>query len=1203
MNDVYQTVYFKNDRLGIFTENPTEALDVSGNTLIRDRLIVSGKTLLIDVSANDASFNNLDIVNSATFLDLSSNNAYFTKVKSNLLPDTLVTDISNVSQLTLGNSENIWKSSHIRDISVNKIGALFGSDISKNIIFEGNLVPEPTTFRDPSNNINSKFSLGTFNNRWKSLYVSDKTVFIGGSSLGVKASEQEQSDGSKKTIIELVFVPEAKDDTNNNETSDNTDTIQNQVDTQPSISIARGEFISKTQEVVDEDTGEVKQIEVIEAVEESFAAAKLLDLADVDISKNELNDGDKLIYDTQKEKFVIGVKDTVNNSNQTFAEILTQQPQKFTLDSSSNSTGSITLNWNYDDILLKDASLNNMKLTHISSTNVKDGMIPFIDMLHVDISGTTHGNTGSADNNTWINYNKGDYNNNGDRTIGTNESYDSNSFKKLIIQKTRNPSTSVERILSEAGHPISFRIYGKNNTDDSDEKRVERALYFNNLEFLTAQPPEIPTFSSETVSSTLILNYISSLAETGASDSLAKIIEAKINYQEIGRRVSKHALASQTDNSFNSTQTFSSLNISSNSTITLTVNQNLRKGTKYKYRISAKNNLNENHTSFSDFRNSDRFTNIPTSNLGTNLSFTENSSKTNIASDNLNSSNRIYINLSAGTDNTNVFVPRVNNSSNSDFQLSSNTFYGASLDNKTGLANIKVFINGGATAIQDASFNGYDITSTNNTFNNITNTSSAHGEDSNQFDFVSVLTDDIYSSNTNDIGFLLKGNLVMNSIQRKDITSLVGAASNTPKSIKYEYRRNTAIGGSNNINTPPFQLYVDDFSSLPSMVKVDPTISVTSIIYNMGIPSVHKFNIVFNTLSFEDTSRKYTQMNSTHKFVRGDLKIADITISGLSPNITKAEKKDILLSDKDKISSTGEYNLTNTNFESSITSYYQNIQYTSSTLTRNNKLTISEKIYSLTTGDSGETEPSTDLSMNHFCDRASFSSFTGSSPNTNAPSNLYEISDISNSLLDMSTFTGTEYTTHTQKVNDSTLLFINNTFRTNANQSYPNVSLFSYQGNTINTNSGYTSVMAATAYGLDGSESSLGYKWIGFKFTYRDILTDSGTNISYVNIYDLLNSYFNSGIMDKIRAGDADTRGIVKLGSKIGNLSKGFDSLSTWFSQGTSNKTLSSILSTASHGSAHQVSTTNWGPVLDPNDSDISSGIFIFIGLKNSVSL
>ena len=174
----------------------------------------------------------------------------------------------------------------------------------------------------------------------------------------------------------------------------------------------------------------------------------------------------------------------MNNTQQNFRDILTEQLQKFTFDSSANSTGSITLKWNYNDILMKDNNGNNMKLSNSASPDIKYGMIPFIDKLHVDISGTTHGNTGSVDNNTWINYNRGDYNNNGDRTIAINESYDTSSYKQLVIQKTRNPSNSVERILSEAGYPISFRIYGINNSYDSNEKRAERALYFNNLNFL-----------------------------------------------------------------------------------------------------------------------------------------------------------------------------------------------------------------------------------------------------------------------------------------------------------------------------------------------------------------------------------------------------------------------------------------------------------------------------------------------------------------------------------------------------------------------------------------------------------------------------------------------------------------------------------------------------------------------------------------------
>ena len=933
-------------------------------------------------------------------------------------------------------------------------------------------------------------------------------------------------------------------------------------------------------------------------------------MGDIDISKNQLNNGDKIIYDSQKEKFVIGVKDTVNNSNQTFAEILTQQPQRFTFDNSSNSTGEIRLNWNYDNILLKDDSLNNMKLSHIQSNNVKDGMIPFIDKLHVDISGTIHGDPSNLDNNRWINYNKGDYDNNGDRTIETSESYDTTQFKQLVIQKTRNPSTNVEKILSQAGFPISFRIYGKNNTYDNDEKRQQRALYFNNLQFLAAQVPEIPTFSSESITSTLNLIYTSGLTESGDSNSLARIIEAKINYQEIDREVSQHALASQANNSFDATQTFSSLSISSNSTISLSVNQNLRKGTKYKYRISVKNNLNENHTSFSSFIESNLFTNIPTSNLGTTLSFSESSPKKSISSDNLNSGEQIYVNISDGNDTDNVFIPKVNNSSNSDFQLSSNSFYGSNLDGAVNLANIQVFINGLTTPTQTAIFNGYDTTANNNTFNNISNNSTAQDSDSNQLDFVSISTDDIYSSNTNDKGFRLKGSVIMNPIQRKDISNCFFGASNVAKTIKYEYRRDTTnIGGNNNPNTTPFNIYIDDFSLLPMIdIKTDPTITVSSIIYNMGIPSVHKFNINFDTTT-TNTSRKYTQMNSVYKFVRGDLKIADIKINGGDPNINKTTTQNILLSQKEEINNSGIYNLTNTNFESTITPYYTNIQYTSSRLTNNNILTITEKTYSLITENTGKDETLADLSMNHFCDRNSFSSFTGSNPLSKAPDNMYEISDTNglNNVFEqnMSNFIPVSYTSHTQKVKDHTLLFLNNKFRTNANQNYPNISSFLYQGNSINSNSGYTTSMATIAYDTSGNlNTNTGYKFIGFKFGSSDISFDNNNLISYVNIYNLLNNYFNTGVIDGIKDGNSNTLGIVKIGNKIGNLSEGFNSLFTWFSQGTTNKSLNYILTNSSHGSAHIVSSTNWGPVLDPNDNDITTdGIFIFIGLKNSVSI
>ena len=69
-----------------------------------------------------------------------------------------------------------------------------------------------------------------------------------------------------------------------------------------------------------------------------------------------------------------------------------------------------------------------------------------------------------------------------------------------------------------------------------------------------------------------------------------------------------------------------------------------------------------------------------------------------------------------------------------------------------------------------AIFNGYDTTANNNSFDNVTNSSTAIDSDGIPFDFVSISTDDIHSTSTNvnDRGFRLKGNITMNSIKRKD---------------------------------------------------------------------------------------------------------------------------------------------------------------------------------------------------------------------------------------------------------------------------------------------------------------------------------------------------------------------------------------------------------------------------------------------------
>ena len=61
MNDIYQTVYFRNNKLGVNELNPSEMLEVNGNSKLKGNLDISGNTTIKDISGNDASFNNIYI--------------------------------------------------------------------------------------------------------------------------------------------------------------------------------------------------------------------------------------------------------------------------------------------------------------------------------------------------------------------------------------------------------------------------------------------------------------------------------------------------------------------------------------------------------------------------------------------------------------------------------------------------------------------------------------------------------------------------------------------------------------------------------------------------------------------------------------------------------------------------------------------------------------------------------------------------------------------------------------------------------------------------------------------------------------------------------------------------------------------------------------------------------------------------------------
>ena len=73
--------------------------------------------------------------------------------------------------------------------------------------------------------------------------------------------------------------------------------------------------------------------------------------------------------------------------------------------------------------------------------------------------------------------------------------------------------------------------------------------------------------------------------------------------------------------------------------------------------------------------------------------------------------------------------------------------------------------------------------------------------------------------------------------------------------------------------------------------------------------------------------------------------------------------------------------------------------------------------------------------------------------------------------------------------------------------------------------------------------------------------------------------------------------------SRIGNLGRAFKSTAVWYAQSgaVSWATQDTTAVKANYGAVYEESSTKWGPILDTING--SNDIYIFIGLKNTVSL
>ena len=218
---------------------------------------------------------------------------------------------------------------------------------------------------------------------------------------------------------------------------------------------------------------------------------QLDDLSNIDITG--LQDGQFLKYDSTSSKWIPstttdneGNSDIVNNSNQTFFELLTQQPKKFKAISSNTTSSQITINWNYDDIIPSHSTSIFAKLMFPSA--LADRSLPHIDEIRFDLSGVnTYNNNNSG---VWINDNNATIEILSTHDYNSGNKYKTKNFLKTALSNADN--SDIENILSKTT-PIDIRVYGVTNNNDINYPDVNnRALIFSNLQFSESTAPSQP---------------------------------------------------------------------------------------------------------------------------------------------------------------------------------------------------------------------------------------------------------------------------------------------------------------------------------------------------------------------------------------------------------------------------------------------------------------------------------------------------------------------------------------------------------------------------------------------------------------------------------------------------------------------------------------------------------------------------------------
>lgn len=928
-----------------------------------------------------------------------------------------------------------------------------------------------------------------------------------------------------------------------------------------------------------------------------------ISLTDLSVTQSSPSNISSLDYDNTTGVFTYVPPDLiVNASNQTFTQLVTEQPNKFNQNGSpTTSSSQITINWNYTDIIPTDENIRKFA----QGSTVKSRCLPYINEIKIQIYGTVTG-THASQSNTWIDYET--------LSIAPYEDYNTTSLLKTIAFTKRSQSSAnnsaICNILSKTDS-FFVRIYGINDSGNDFPNILTRALVINEttgVAFVDAFPPSRPLFQSNQGKFSngnnyhLTSNFTVNDTEAGETNSAARLDDYITTFSE-NTTTNDNSLRSGYSNLTPQSGTTSEnlSNIPSNTNFTIKIgNNNLRAGTRYNYTVTVSNNISTANSPSSVQRLSP-YTRLPTSSIGTTLTLTEATQETSVTSSTFINLNVIYLNSNiSGKTQFNV-----SNTSDQSFEITkpytSNQEttiegFGRFVDDFNALVTISLKIDN--ISKETITFNGFNLTSS--VLANTPRTGTTY--------FGNATVQDMYSDDNNK-GFRLLGTVSLKNIN--DIYSKIGAARSNAYKLQYDYHRHSEVDApttGSEYNVFGEDVYVDNLSGSPILsVHGTDSITVNSVKYCMGIPSVENFTV--------NLQRNYSNINSIYAFIRGDRLIGRIEsisdVSWPSNDFTSNPNSD------------GNYSK---NYSSS--SYYTVSKNFPDTGTANN-LTITEYAYSLV---GTTTSTSNQISAHHYFDKNSFTRTTDLTPKLDLTNlDVYEITNSTTELAKLGSDLGgigvTNYSNHTILAKDHTLLYINGNFRTNASFNYPNVNNYTWDVSVPNKyNSG------TLAFNTSGtSDNSNGYKWIVFRIDKTSSYvktatskTPGGAGLPYIDVPALLNDKGLGNIKSTISTGygNQNAIGFIRIfatrnsqadGYQIGRFtSVAYPSPTLiWYAGQNSTSISLNTLLVQSTGINYgtQIDTQNynvdnsWGVECPTQSNFKSNDIDIFIALKNSVSL